>query len=172
MANHAPERRKRIRLHPDVYVQGNAFSITIATFERYPWFGTYANLAAEAVQCITNLEEERESLLFVWCVMPDHVHLLLNDRDVIGFVRLLKGKLIPGARQLENSRSLWQRSFYDHALRKEEALADVARYIWENPVRAGIVEPALEYPWSGSMVWSDWREIFRAGITPAPARPI
>jgi putative transposase len=170
MANHTPARRKRIRLHPEVYVQGNAFSITIATFERYPWFRTYASLAAEAVQCITDLEAERESLLFAWCVMPDHVHLLLHDRDVIHFVRLLKGKLIPGARQLENGRSLWQRSFYDHALRKEEALADVARYIWENPVRAGIVERALEYPWSGSLVWNHWREIFQEGTKPAPTR--
>ncbi len=30
---------------------------------------------------------------------------------------------------------------------------DVARYVLENPVRAGLVQTAAEYPYSGSLVW-------------------
>lgn len=80
-----------------------------------------------------------------------------------GFCSLLKGKLTPLARRLEPDRALWQRSFYDHALRREETLSDVARYIWHNPVRAGLVMRARDYPWSGSLVWSDWKAMLEGG---------
>ena len=74
--------------------------------------------------------------------MPDHIHLLLQDNNVMEVVRLLKGRLTPGARRLEPGRALWQRSFYDHAPRQVESLTDVAFYIWQNPVRAGITDYA------------------------------
>jgi REP element-mobilizing transposase RayT len=95
--------------------------------------------------------------------MPDHVHLLLQDKDIIEFVRLFKGRLTPAARGLEPGRALWQRSFYDHALRWEESLSHVALYIWQNPVRAGIIDCAWNYPWSGSLVWPDWKVMLGAG---------
>ena len=78
-------------------------------------------------------------------------------QGIVDFVQQFKGKMTPPARAIESGRKLWQRSFYDHALRKEESLNDVARYIWENPVRAGIVATAVDYAWSGSEVWPDWR---------------
>ena len=46
-------------------------------------------------------------------------------------------------------------SFYDHILRDKDAPADVAWYIWLNPVRAGLVKKAEEYPYSGPFV-RDW----------------
>ncbi len=150
--------RKAIRLLPDSYQKGNAFSITIATHEKHPWFRLHPELADGPTHLLCKIAGECETLLFAWCIMPNHVHLLLQDNNIVDFVRLLKGKLTPEARRLEKGRALWQRSFYDHALRKEEALGDVARYIWHNPVRAGIVDCASAYPWSGSLVWGNWRE--------------
>jgi len=95
--------------------------------------------------------------------MPDHVHLLLQDQEVVGLIRLFKGRMTPRARSIEPKRQLWQRSFFDHALRKEESLSEIACYIWENPVRAEIVEEPQEYPWSGSEVWPDWRKFYGRG---------
>jgi REP element-mobilizing transposase RayT len=40
----------------------------------------------------------------------------------------------------------WQEGFHDHALRREEDLRDIARYIVLNPVRAGLVRNIREYP--------------------------
>ena len=89
--------------------------------------------------------------------MPDHCHLLIQDYDIIEFVRLFKGRLTPMARKMESGRSLWQKSFYDHALRKSESVFTVAGYIWENPVRAGLIDAPEKYVLSGSLVWPDWR---------------
>jgi REP element-mobilizing transposase RayT len=51
-------------------------------------------------------------------------------------------------------RRLWQRYGYEHVLRDDEAPVSVARYILENPVRAGLVAAVQDYPYSGSSVYS------------------
>ena len=155
--------RKKIRLPRSVYHAGHAFFITIGTYQRYPWFGLYPELADSNVEVLRDLGWSRGTTLHAWSVMPDHIHLLLQDNDVVGFVRLSKGKMTPKAFAKEPGRRLWQRSFYDHALRKEESISAVALYIWENPLRAGLVEDPTKYLWSGSEVWPDWREFYRRG---------
>ena len=60
-------------------------------------------------------------------------------------------------------RPVFPRSFYDHALRQKETLGNVAIYIWENPVRAGIVPCVSAYKWSGSLVWPNWKDLARTG---------
>ena len=42
---------------------------------------------------------------------------------------------------------LWQRGFYEHIIRKEENIADVAEYILNNPVRQGLVQDGEYYEW-------------------------
>jgi REP element-mobilizing transposase RayT len=41
---------------------------------------------------------------------------------------------------------VWQRGFYDRAVRKEDDLVDMARYIVANPLRAGLVRSIKCYP--------------------------
>jgi len=155
--------RKNIRLPRASYQQGHAFFITINTHQNYPWFSKYPELSDYIIQIMRQMAEERKAMLYAWCIMPDHIHLLLQDKDIVEFVRLFKGRMTPKARALEPDRKLWQRSFYDHGLRQEESLEDVALYIWENPVRKGIVDEPTEYGWSGSEVWPNWREHFGRG---------
>ncbi|MNN88845.1 hypothetical protein D3C81_2065800 [compost metagenome] len=42
--------------------------------------------------------------------------------------------------------TLWQKGFHDRALRREEDLVRVARYVVANPLRAGLVEKLGDYP--------------------------
>jgi putative transposase len=130
---------------------------------RYPWFRMYGELANSAVGLFRRIGDNRGTKLYAWCIMPDHIHLLLQDDEIIDFVRLFKGRMTPKAFAIDNNRRLWQRSFYDHALRKEEALNEIALYIWENPVRAALVAHPSEYVWSGSEIWSNWRGFYGRG---------
>jgi len=141
---HLPQ-RKRIRLPHNTYAQENVFSITITTSARYPWFQLYPDLVKKFIQLCIEKAKKCEASLYAWCIMPDHIHILLQDKNIISFVRAIKGKLTPIARRLEAGRPLWQRSFFDHALRGEESLDSVTRYIWENPVRAGLSHTASAY---------------------------
>jgi REP element-mobilizing transposase RayT len=142
-------KRRSIRLSRDAYDTNNAFFITIVTHRRYPWFQVHQELAKETVHEIRRLADQRRTTIFAWCLMPDHLHILLQDRYLIDFVRLLKGRLSVFGRHMEPGRRLWQRSFYDHGLRQAEVVSDVCVYIWNNPVRKGLVKTAGEYPWSG-----------------------
>jgi putative transposase len=90
--------------------------------------------------------------------MPDHLHLLLQGgslkANLLKFVNGFKQRTSYGF-WLRNKKELWQVSFYDHILRDADAPADVAWYIWMNPVRAGLVKKAGEYPYSGPF-GRDW----------------
>jgi hypothetical protein len=41
---------------------------------------------------------------------------------------------------------VWQTSFHDHALRREEDVLSVARFVVANPLRAGLVKSLRDYP--------------------------
>ncbi|MHB1290720.1 MAG: transposase, partial [Sulfuricella sp.] len=49
-------------------------------------------------------------------------------------------------RQLGTHQTIWQKGYHDHALRKEEDVQEIARYIVANPLRSGLAEHAGDYP--------------------------
>ena len=58
----------------------------------------------------------------------------------------------------------WQRESYDHWVRNEEEWRRIAGYIENNPVKAGLVAVAEEYPWESA------HETWRQRMTPASVR--
>lgn len=81
--------------------------------------------------------------------MPDHFHWLieLQDGSLSGLMQRIKS-LSTKAVSLSTGRkiSLWQRGFHDRALRREEDLVKLARYVVANPLRAELVEKLGDYP--------------------------
>jgi len=148
---------KKIRLPLGVYQQDRVVFVTISTANRQKWFLEFPRLANEVKIVLIETCRERTSTLYAWCVMPDHVHLLVGDENIISFVRAFKGRVVPKARAISPGKKLWQRSFYDHILRNSESVMDVAGYIFENPVRSGLVALPPQYPFVGSEVWPNWR---------------
>lgn len=88
--------------------------------------------------------------------MPDHAHWLLQigERDplsaVVGRLKVTSARAANAV--LGREGTLWSRAYHDHALRKEENVAVVARYIICNPVRAKIAQRVSEYPFWNA-VW-------------------
>jgi hypothetical protein len=71
----------------------------------------------------------------------------------------------------ETGAALWQESYYDHVLRDDEELWRAARYILENPIRKGLVERPLNYPYAGSDTFkaAELRDLWaRQGRSPVP----
>lgn len=144
--------RKTIRLNREVYQkEGQPFSITICTYNKI----TLSN-SSKKVIFESGMEGDlnNRSDLMAVCVMPDHVHLLLapageNLIDLIGKWKSYTTHLI---RLQEKIGKLWQRSFYDHGLRKDEDLINVGEYIVSNPVRKGLVQDWRDYPYA----WHRW----------------
>jgi putative transposase len=99
---------------------------------------------------------ETKTSILAYCFMPDHVHLLVQglelDSDGLRFIKLAKQFSGYWYSQTQG-RKLWQRYCYERVLRDNEGTASVARYILENPVRAGLAVEPLEYPFLGSDVY-------------------
>jgi len=82
--------------------------------------------------------------------MPDHLHWLfqsLTNRSisiVINNVKSLTAREIN--RRYSRIGQVWQKGFYDRAIRSDEDIVAIARYIIGNPARAGIVGQVGDYP--------------------------
>ena len=94
--------------------------------------------------------EEKRAKTLAFVVMPDHLHWLLQLNDSADLSRVV-ANMKSGSAYLINkcmSRSgpVWQRGFHDHAVRYDEDLKHLARYVIANPLRAGLVNNIADYP--------------------------
>ena len=128
---------------------GRAYFITTVTQHRTPMF---ENLYCARI-VISNMKQIHDAgwvSSLSWVVMPDHVHWLFQLTEIQELSLVIKHFKARSAQQLnkELSRSgrIWQKAFYDRAIRDGEDLQQVARYIVANPLRAGLVKNIEDYP--------------------------
>jgi len=97
------------------------------------------------------LEKTKRSITKAFVIMHDHLHWLLqlplgsNLSSTVGSMKSQSGNsinLLLG----NSSRPVWQRGFHDHALRRDEDIVRIARYIVANPLRAGLASKIGDYP--------------------------
>ena len=91
--------------------------------------------------------DQLRSLAFV--LMPDHLHWLFELGDqpldtVLASVKSRSAKAVNASRR--KTGQVWQRGFHDRAVRHEEDIRAIARYIVANPLRAGLVQHLGDYP--------------------------
>jgi putative transposase len=132
-----------------VSLPGHTYLITAVTQERQPIFNELL-IGRIAVNALRALDEEGLCQTLAFVVMPDHVHWLLelnHAQPLTKIIKLFKGRTATQlAKQVGQSFKLWQPSFHDHAVRTDESLVEIARYVVMNPVRAGIVSRIGDYP--------------------------
>ncbi len=141
--------RKRIRLPPEAYRNGDPFHIDVCTAHRREVFRD-SRLAVMVVRRLNPQMREYGGPILAYCLMLEHLHVeLVADPDLVLWVRLFKSATAAQAARLGLHGQLWQRGFYDRCLaRTDETLADVARYVVDNPVRVGLVQRAEDWPYS------------------------
>lgn len=125
---------------------GRIYLVTFVTHLRKPLFNEFW-LGREVVRVLCHESMDSHTLAFV--VMPDHVHWLvqLNQKPLSRVVQSAKSFSAKAIlKPVKGIGPVWQRGFHDHALRKDEDIQSVARYVVMNPVRAGIVTSVREYP--------------------------
>jgi len=144
------------RLEDFDYRGRHSYFLTFCAADRQPVLGDPA-IANMVTAQILQTARWYDFIVLAYCIMPDHLHLLVHgqtDRaDARRFVTSLKRRT--GQSYASSAdKPLWQEGYYDHVVRPEENRDGIARYIFENPVRAGIVTSALDHPFMGSESWS------------------
>lgn len=155
MQNDLP-RRQRIRLSRETYsMAGSICSATICTSRRARVFSE-ERVARAAIEVLRARANKVDVPVYAFCVMPDHVHLVIGPSahcDIVTFVAQFKNLAQRAAWALGVRGRIWQASFWDPFLRREEQVENVVQYVLNNPVRAGLSSAWQDYPFCGSLVF-------------------
>ncbi len=96
-----------------------------------------------------------------YVIMPDHVHFFCRpEHDATALSEFVgnwksytsrKINALSPPRSAPSATTLWQREFFDHVLRSSESYSEKWHYVFENPVRAGLVSSADEWKYAGEI---------------------
>ena len=136
------------------YIGCYRYSVTICTDRRARFF-TATERVEPVKQQMVRTAHDFDFAVIAYCFMPDHLHLLIEGTsdasDFRAFMHAFKQRSSFSWKR-DRATALWERSYFEHVLRDEEDTTRSARYIVGNPVRAGLVQNAADYSYSGSEI--------------------
>jgi type I restriction enzyme R subunit/putative DNA methylase len=100
----------------------------------------------------------RHYRLLAWCVMPNHVHVLIEPYMALGRI-VQSWKSFTGRWGMRHNEELglglpgqrfWMREYWDRYVRDDAHLVAVRCYIEANPVKAGLCQRPEDWPWSSA----------------------
>ena len=127
---------------------GRAYLVTAVTHERHTVFHDW-RLARLLVAELRQASETGLVESLAWVIMTDHLHwlIILQDATLAAVIHRVKSRsAININKQIGTSGRFWQKGFHDRAVRRDEDIQVIARYIVANPLRAGITEDIGAYP--------------------------
>jgi putative transposase len=117
----------------------------------------------------------REVEVIAYCLMPNHVHLVLVPPSEDGLHRVLRPVHTRVAQRVNRAQRwnghLWQGRFFSAPL-DEDYFYAAMRYVERNPLRAGMVARAEDYRWSSAAAHCGWRGDRVLTRNPAWTHPI
>ena len=128
---------------------GRSHFLTFSCYHRKPKLTT--QLVRETF--LSALERVRQSYglcIYGYVIMPEHVHLLLNEPERSTFAQAIKSLKQGVARKLalRADEPFWQERYYDFNVWSESKFVEKLRYIHRNPVERGLVAKPEDWPWS------------------------
>ena len=122
--------------------------ITFSCFHRLPCLETAA--PKDTVEAVLEQTRARhQARIYAYVLMPEHVHLLINEPPSILLAQFLKAVKQTTSRKLKGDREqFWQDRYFDRNIHGESARSEVIRYIHRNPVKRGLVASPEQYRWS------------------------
>ena len=110
-------------------------------------------IATVCEEAFRHFDRERY-VLKAWCVMPNHIHVLVLVTTVpmAGFVQSWKGYTAYCCNRIlgRTDTNFWADDYWDTYMRDSDHEWRTVRYIENNPVKAGLVRTASEWPWSSA----------------------
>jgi REP element-mobilizing transposase RayT len=138
-----------------VSLEGQIYLVTFTTSKRTRLFDN-PDLARIACSALSDPRLWQSARLLAWVLMPDHWHGLIElgaTGELSRTVQRLKSNTARRLR-IENPDfgPVWEKGFHDRAIRSDESLLYLARYVVCNPVRAELVKRVGDYPYWNA-VW-------------------
>jgi len=122
--------------------------ITFSCFHRLPFLEAPATKETfESVLEQTRLRHQAR--VYAYVLMPEHIHLLINEPPLILLAQFLKAlKQITSRKLRGDRRQFWQDRYFDANIYGETERSEVIKYIHRNPVKRGLAASPEQYRWS------------------------
>jgi putative transposase len=142
-------RKSSPRLPTFEYKGAYAYFVTINTDDNRPYLR--GGVARRCVELLLASTEDARFENTAYCVTPNHLHLLTcgldETSDLMRFMQRFK-QLTGFAFKKATAKPLWHRSYYDHVLRDDDGMEEIAAHVWLNPVKAGLIAAATDFEFS------------------------
>ena len=147
------ETTARRRLLPHFEIPGSTYHVTWRTFEGL----TLSEEAREKTLAACRFLHGKKMKCYLACVMPDHVHLLIQPlpiqeqgkKGAYSLSEILHGIKSFSAHEvnkvMQRHGPVWQQESFDRLIRSETDLHEKWDYIWNNPRQLGLAGPVEEY---------------------------
>ncbi len=145
------------------YETNAAYFLTTRTENKIAVFGDLKNCKILLVT-LEYFKLVLDYRLYGFCIMPDHLHLVMQPIGIYNFSYIMK--MIKGSftRKLNKANGktgkIWQKGFYDECVRDEMHMLRVLEYMHNNPVKARLVMTAEEY------LFSSYNHYFQTACQP------
>jgi putative transposase len=128
---------------------GQLHFLTFSCYHRQAKFGC-ARSRGVFVDALQRVRRQYGMLWYGYVVMPEHVHLLVNEPERGDLARALQPLKQSVARRLalRAAEPFWQARYYDFNVWSERKFVEKLRYIRRNPVTRGLVERPEDWRWS------------------------
>ena len=148
---------RRLRRLDAIWISPAIYFVTLCAAQRRPIFanpGAFSILLAE----FSGVSRRSGWRIGRFVVMPDHVHFFCASEETptsatlsrcVGAIKQWTAKSMAADFGLQAP--IWQKQFFDHLLRTRESYENKWRYVYENPVRAGLAARAADWPYAGEI---------------------
>ena len=140
-----------------------------------------ARIAQIVEGALLSFHQKRYELL-AWCVMPNHVHVLVNVKRTPLWKMIQSWKRFTATEMERRSPTRrddsfksaparraalqWQREYWDTFMRDETQERKAIQYVENNPVKAKLCRAAKEWPFSSARFQDDYGRLVISGGTP------
>jgi len=134
--------------------QTNQYLITGTCYEHSPIIGASIERMDDFAKQMQNAFESVNAVIHVWCLLPNHYHVLTTTPDLPALITHL-GKLhgrmsfVWNGKDDTRGRTCWHR-LTDRAMRSEAHFWTTVNYIHHNPVKHGLTSKWTDWPWSSA----------------------
>ena len=142
-----------------IMVRGNQKQITFIEEEDF----------AKYLDLLRHYKRKYGFKLYGYCLMPNHVHLILEVEDGIDLSKIMQGLnqayTLWFNKKYEKVGHLWQGRYKSMVIQKNKYMLDCLEYVELNPIRANISKSPFDYPWSS---WKARLGYMKDGLLDAP----
>jgi len=149
---------ERLSRLESVFTDAPVYFITACTLKRRHLLANDESHEVFQKFCVN--ARDRGVLVGRYVLMPDHLHLFVCiPPEAVGlsmWMKSLKNTVSKHWRESGIEAPHWQKGFFDHLIRSSESHAEKWKYVRENPVRAGLVAKAEDWPYAGAIQPDSW----------------